>query len=153
MENKVDFVLVLLVGLAVVAVHGCSLRASPTAVLVQAGRSIVDGVYTETQAKRGENVYADTCAVCHGPDLKGSDFVPSLVGPPFMGTWEDRTAGELFEKIKSSMPAVAPGTLTPEQSVDLVAYLLSVGQYPPGSTELPAAPEELETIRIEPSKP
>ena len=149
MENRFDFAVVLLAGLAV----GAALHTSSAAVGAQAGRSIVDGVYTEEQARRGETMFTETCAVCHGADLKGSDFVPTLIGPPFMETWNDKTAGELFEKIKSTMPATEPGTLTPEQSIDAVAYILSVAKYPAGAAELPAAVDELKQIRIEPPKP
>jgi len=34
-------------------------------------RSVWDGVYTAEQAKRGEALYANNCASCHGSALGG----------------------------------------------------------------------------------
>ena len=149
MESRFDFAVVLLAGLAV----GVALHTPSAAVGAQTRHPIADGVYTEEQARRGETVFTDTCAVCHGADLKGRDFVPTLTGSPFLESWKDKTAGDLFEKIRSTMPAVAPGTLTPEQSIDAVAYILSVAKYPAGAAELPAAVDELKQIRIEAPNP
>ena len=149
MKRGFDVAIVMLAGLAA----GAILHAASVTLAAQGGRSIADGVYTDEQAKRGEQLYSDTCAVCHGPELKGSDFVPTLTGPTFVETWKDKTAGELFEKIKTTMPAVAPGTLTPEQSIDAVAYILSVAKYPAGAVELSTAVDELKQILIAPPKP
>ena len=40
-------------------------------VTAQAGRTIADGVYTDTQAQRGQAIADDQCGVCHGPTLAG----------------------------------------------------------------------------------
>lgn len=149
MVKRIHTLVAALGGLALVPLF----HITAPAVRAQSGRSVLDGVYTEAQAKRGEKVYADTCAVCHGADLKGSEFIPSLIGPTFMANWKDKTTGELFEKIKATMPAVAPGTLTAEQSADSVAYILSVAKYPAGASELPAKAEELAQIRIDAPTP
>ena len=50
------------------------------------------------------------------------------------------------------MPAIAPGTYTAEQTSDTSAYMLSVGKYPAGTTELAAKQETLAQIKIEPLK-
>ena len=135
-----------LAGLAIVA----AFSTTESGLRAQSGRSVAEGVYTEEQAKRGEKVYAEHCAACHGKELKGmSDIIPSLAGEDFVGRWKDKTAGELFEKIKTTMPAISPGALTPEQTADSMAYMLSISKFPAGTTELPAAPEELKQIRIE----
>jgi quinoprotein glucose dehydrogenase len=131
--------------LALVAV----LQASYAA---QNGPSVASGVYTEAQAQRGAKLYTEQCGVCHGPDLKGNDVIPTLTGADFIASWKDKTAGDLFDKIKTTMPAVSPGSLTPEQSADLVAYLFSVAKYPTGSEELSSKPELLAQIKIEEPK-
>jgi hypothetical protein len=43
---------------------------------------------------------------------------------------------ELASKIRNTMPADATGTLTPQQSADLVAFILKSGSFPAGKTEL-----------------
>ena len=96
------------------------------------------GLYADVQAKRAETLYADNCAACHGPML-GGDIGPALAGPRFAARWKDKSIADLFEKIQTTMPASAPGSLTPEQTADVVALVLSTNHYPGGSTELTAA--------------
>ena len=40
-------------------------------VSAQAQKTVWDGVFTEEQAKRGADVYAEKCAMCHGDGLGG----------------------------------------------------------------------------------
>ena len=119
-----------------------------------APRSVLDGVYTEAQAKRGEKVFADTCATCHGPKLEGtSTGGPPLAGPDFINGWKDMSVGALLNKIGMDMPSNAPGTLTPEQYADTLAYVLSVNKYPAGQTELPTDPVALKPVRMAEPRP
>src|SRR5262245_56000920 len=80
-----------------------------------AGSSVTSGVYSEDQAKRGEAVATKSCTSCHGPELSGGEAGPTLVGLEFLGNWNNLTAGDLYDRVNSSMPADAPGTLTPQQ--------------------------------------
>src|SRR3954463_14137785 len=116
----------------------------------QAKKSIKEGVYTEAQAKRGEALYKEQCAACHDDDLAGSGPMPPLAGDDFIKNWKN--VGDLFDKIHGSMPASAPGTLTDPQTADIIAYMLSVGKYPAGTTELEPKMEPLMQITIEPAK-
>ena len=43
-------------------------------------RSVWDGVYTEEQAKRGEELYRKECASCHGYTLVGGVGAALVVG-------------------------------------------------------------------------
>ena len=43
-------------------------------------RSVWDGVYTAEQAKRGEALYGQHCAACHGGTLLGAEAAPALTG-------------------------------------------------------------------------
>src|SRR5262245_51932497 len=76
----------------------------------QAGKTTAAGVYTDVQAKRGSQVYTDTCAMCHGADMKGSNVIPSLSGPEFENFWRGQPLGDLFEKISTTMPKSMPGS-------------------------------------------
>jgi quinoprotein glucose dehydrogenase len=113
--------------------------------------SVTQGVYTADQAKRGQMLYTENCAACHGDDLAGSGPMPPLAGNEFLASWKDKTVGDLFEKTHSSMPASAPGTLSEQQTSDIIAYMLSVGKFPAGTTELAPKMEPLMTIKIEPA--
>ena len=74
-------------------------------------------------------MYADNCAACHDAKLVGG-IGPELAGKDFVASWKDQTVGDLFDKIKTSMPASAPGSLTPEQTADVLSFILSSNHYP-----------------------
>jgi quinoprotein glucose dehydrogenase len=116
----------------------------------QAPASVTAGVYTDEQAKRGAVIYAENCASCHGDTLAGNDPIPPLAGADFQGKW--KTVGDLFDKTSTSMPAMAPGSLTGPQVADVIAHILSVNKYPAGTTELAGKLEPLMQITIEPAK-
>src|SRR5687768_15223848 len=88
-----------------------------------AARTVWDGVYTQEQSKRGESVSDASCTPCHGDKLNGSDIGPALQGADFLTNWSGKTADELFDKIRTTMPADSPGTLKPQQYADLLAYI------------------------------
>jgi mono/diheme cytochrome c family protein len=117
-----------------------------------AGKSTNDGIYTEAQAKRGDVLYKEQCATCHGDSLEGSGPMPPLAGKDFLVNWQGKTVGDLFEKTHTTMPATAPGTLTPAQAADIVAHMLAAGRYPAGTTELDSKLEVLQAIKIDPVK-
>ena len=116
----------------------------------QAPASVLAGAYSAAQAKRGADLYAKECAACHGDTLSGMDPIPPLAGADFVSHWKN--VGELFDKTSTTMPAIAPGSLTPEQVADVLAHILSVNKYPAGTTDLPSKVDALTTIKIEASK-
>jgi S-disulfanyl-L-cysteine oxidoreductase SoxD len=115
----------------------------------QEARSLWDGVYTQEQAKRGEAAYGEQCARCHGADLMSGDSVPPLAGTDFLSTWNEKTVGDLFDRIRTSMPADKPGTLNRQQASDIVAYLLSENKFPSGKAELATQSDVLKQIQFD----
>ena len=134
------------VGLAALA--AATLRAQQPAV----ARTTNDGIFTEEQAKRGGTLYEQQCATCHGPTLAGIEMAPPLAGPEFNANWSNATVDDLFERIRVSMPQDKPGTLSRQQSADVVAFVLSVNTSPAGQAELPREADALKIIRIVPIK-
>ncbi len=51
------------------------------------------------------------------------------------------------------MPADNPGKLTREQDADVLAFMLSVNQFPAGQSELEHRTEVLKQIKLEATKP
>lgn len=135
----------------VIAACAVLLAASGLHVTLRAqARSVVDGVYTEAQAKRGSTIYTAQCAACHGETLEGvADLFPALAGDGFVMNWQGKSVGDLFDRISTSMPALDPGSLKPEQVADIVAHMLSVSKYPAGTTELGSSVEPLKQIKID----
>ncbi len=122
------------------------LVAVPVAAQGRPVGTVADGVYTDAQAARGQMLYAERCASCHGAALGGAQG-PPLVGEGFLQAWGGPLA-DLVDKIRSTMPANDPGKLTVQQSADLTAHLLQVGKYPTGRTELPADADALKVITL-----
>src|SRR5262249_18972930 len=118
-----------------------------------APKSVWDGVYTEEQAKRGEPVYAKECAACHGAELMGGESAPALTGGSFLANWNGLTLGDLFDRMKKTMPQSAPGKLTRQQNADVLAFMLSRNKFPLGKSELYKQSEMLKEIRFESEKP
>jgi mono/diheme cytochrome c family protein len=116
-------------------------------------RSVWDGVYSAEQSKRGEALYANNCASCHGSALGGGESAPPLTGGEFFANWNGLTLGDLFDRIRVSMPADRPGKLSREQNADILAFMLSVSQFPAGKTELAHQTEVLKQIRFDATKP
>ena len=118
----------------------------------QGAATVWDGIYTEAQAKAGESLYAKNCASCHGKTLQGEGQAPPLAGSEFLMNWNGAAVGELFEKMQTAMPADNPGSLPPEQTASILAYMLNAGKFPAGSNALPTDIEKLKQIRFEPAK-
>jgi mono/diheme cytochrome c family protein len=111
----------------------------------QTPRTVQDGVFTEAQAARGQKLYAAQCANCHGDALQGAQ-APPLKGDGFIAVWQRQPLSDLASKIRNTMPAGAQGTLTAQQTSDLVAHIVKSGGYPAGSADLPAADDVLARI-------
>ena len=104
-------------------------------------RSTLAGVYSEQQAARGQDVYAGMCKSCH--------TAASHTGVAFEKSWGGHALSELCGFISTRMPKNEPGSLAPEEYVDVLAYLLKLNQMPAGVAELPPDTTVLGAIRIE----
>jgi mono/diheme cytochrome c family protein len=127
----------------------CSLAAIVSA---EQSASVWDGIYMPEQAERGKALYTQQCAGCHGGTLAGKTG-PQLAGSTFTGNWNGLTADDLFEYVQKSMPRGQAGSLSRDQTADLVAFLFTSNGFPAGKKELPKEAEILQKIRIEASKP
>jgi S-disulfanyl-L-cysteine oxidoreductase SoxD len=112
------------------------------------GKTTQDGVYSTAQATRGEAIYTRSCASCHQADLSGDGQTPALVGKDFNMDFTDTTIGDLYDRTKISMPADKPGSLTPSEAVDVIAFILSKGGFPAGAGDLPTDPAALKTFKF-----
>jgi mono/diheme cytochrome c family protein len=111
-------------------------------------QNIWDGVYTTAQAERGKTAFETSCINCHNRDLAGSVRGPALRGDKFMLDWQDGSVNNLFTKIRFSMPATYPDSVSDEVKIDIVSYLLQVNGFPTGSEELKTDADRLEAIQI-----
>ncbi|HEY2010204.1 MAG TPA: cytochrome c [Rhizomicrobium sp.] len=110
-----------------------------------------DGIYTDAQAARGAERYKAACAMCHGPALEGNGEAPPLVGR-FMPDWEGTNLSDLYDKVHDTMPLFAPGMLKPEDTSDMLAFILQANGFPSGAAPL-ATGDVLKTISFDVAKP
>ena|SRR5690349_4919504 len=131
------------------AINLVFLLAASTLIVLTAAqpKTAKDGVYADAQARRGESIYGQQCVSCHGPDLSGSG-APPLAGSDFVEVWGAKSLADLVEKIETSMPSSAPGSLSRDQATDLVAFILKSNKFPAGSRDLDSDATMLKTINI-----
>jgi len=109
-----------------------------------AGRTVWSGVYSDAQAARGETEYVSRCASCHKDDLSGYQSI--LKGDRFMNEYREATLYRLFDKMKTTMPRGAAGTLSDRQYLDIVTYVLKANEFPAGADELKV--EDLQSVAV-----
>lgn len=149
------FAVVAMLGAFIVALHAQTSTPAPAPPQMPQLHSVWDGVYTDTQAQRGQALYQKLCSTCHGDKLvgKADEDTPALTGHDFEVHWNGRTVADLFKQIVRKMPQDDPGSLTPPQAADLAAFILSFNKFPAGGTDLPANNASLAAIRVLVKKP
>jgi alcohol dehydrogenase (cytochrome c) len=94
--------------------------------------------FTEQQARRGQTVYAESCALCHGPHLNDGQFGPPVKGATFKARWHDQLPEALWASIIKRMPPASPGSLDGRAYTDVAAFLLRENGEAAGTAELAA---------------
>ncbi len=101
-------------------------------------RTINDAIYSKAQAEIGEQLYKEHCLICH--DKK--------YFRPVLKAWDGRSLEVFFTVMSASMPESNPGALFEKEYVDILAYILSLGRYPAGDTDLDYKDGALNEITI-----
>ena len=107
-------------------------------------KSTNDGVYTKAQGERGQKVFSDKCTACHEPSR--------FSGEAFHESWDNKALKELWDVASGTMPEDNPGSLKQQEYADILAYFLSLNQYPAGETELQGNGPAMAAIKIEKKK-
>ena len=119
---------------------GSGVRAAAPAQPTRASQ----GVYTKAQSNRGSAAYTDICMACHSrARFRGADFAAK---------WADKPLSTLYTAVKA-MPLGEPNSLDPQDYADVVAYLLSLNDYPEGRLELPPSDEAVAAIWVDAKVP
>ena len=112
--------------------------ATPSAATPASG----EGHFTAEQADGGRDTFRSLCTECH--------YSGEFSDAQFKFKWSRRSAENLYDLIFTQMPESAPGSLSPEQTAALVAYILRLNGFEPGSATLPPDPEVLGAISLAP---
>ena len=117
--------------------RAASAAAQPVATAVSSAR----GLYTNAQAQRGEALYKENCAFCHGSELAGTISGPPINGPVLLAKWSGRPVSELFTFVQVFMPWNSPNGLSRQQNADVLAFMFKRADLPAGTTEFPSGAE------------
>ena len=107
-------------------------------------RSTGEGVYSREQWMRGRDVYSGLCAGCHP--------AATHVGPVFTTSWAGKKLSDLFGYLRERMPKNDPGSLSEQDYVDVMSYMLRLNGMPAGTSEMPPDSMALTKIRIDSSR-
>jgi len=92
--------------------------------------STAGGVYTDAQANRGKVTWQSICASCH-TTAEHSDA-------KFVAEWRGRSLLAFYRSLFTTMPKDDPGTLSEDQYMDVIAFMLKLNRMPAGAAELEA---------------
>lgn len=115
--------------------------AAPAAVASSAGAH-----EARAQVQRGAASFDKLCSRCHSKDL-GGGIGPALKGDRFTALWLGKPARALYSRILLSMPLDNPGTLQPEQVMDLAAFIISVNNFQPSSSAF-TSPQQMSKVTL-----
>ena len=147
-ETSLTTVVAGVAGAMVICVYGAG-----SGVAARQARSVWDGVYTAEQARRGETLYQQSCAECHGPDLAGGETAPGLDGGEFVWNWNGLSVGDLFERLRVSMPEGVPSSVSRQEKADILAWVFEANGFPAGDTELASRTSMLSGISFLAAQP
>ena len=99
------------------------------------------------QAQRGQAVFREKCASCHGENLEGGEHAPALTGSNFWSQWDQQTVRALYGRIISTMPPDSPGSLSESGTISVVAHILQANGVPAGGAAIESA-NQLNNLKL-----
>jgi len=141
MSNIKKGPILVLIGILVIllAAAACSSKSSTSTNSAPASSSTTAAATFQTMSAAGQSVYSGKCAGCHGANGQGGSG-PALWGSAAtLGTYNGNTlfaknAQDMLNFISTKMPLSAPGSLTHEQYLDVLSYILVQGNQVSGSS-------------------
>ncbi|MXZ33632.1 MAG: PQQ-binding-like beta-propeller repeat protein [Gammaproteobacteria bacterium] len=101
-----------------------------------AAQQLSQAEYQADQAERGAELYQQQCALCHLPDLQGFFEAVALRDSAFVDNWRNRTPADMLDVLQRTMPTQAPGSLSEDEYLDIIAFLLQANGVTAGATAL-----------------
>ena len=114
-----------------------------------AAEAPASSTFTQAQYERGEMVYQQECALCHGQNLDDG-VANTLRGQTFRKTWSRLgvTVADLYNRIANTMPPRQLGELSDSENIDVLAYVLGRNNVLQGTEELNVEYDYLSAIPI-----
>ena len=99
------------------------------------------------QAQRGQTIFQNKCASCHGSRVEGGEHAPALTGNNFWAQWDQQTARAFYGRIISTMPPDAAGSLSESDAIQVVAYILQLNGLPANGASIDSA-NQLNNLKL-----
>ncbi len=90
-------------------------------------------------AQSGDDAYSRNCASCHGPQLRGGETGPPLIGDAFQQRWSAEASGELERFTRQTMPPTNPGSLSNADYASALVRIRRANGWPVSAAEASAA--------------
>jgi quinoprotein glucose dehydrogenase len=71
----------------------------------------------------GDEAYLRSCAMCHGPELRGGETGPALLGSTFQQKWGNAPPEALEQFMRVTMPPTSPGSLSDGDYAAIMAHI------------------------------
>lgn len=91
--------------------------------------------FTKAQATAGAATYKAQCLLCHGTKLNNGGGA-KLAGPAFLQKWAPNNLDDFFFIESTTMPQTKPGGLKEAEYLNVLAYILQVNGFKPGTKAL-----------------
>nr|MDQ2698491.1 c-type cytochrome [Actinomycetota bacterium] len=96
---------------------------------------------TETDVETGKKLFATNCASCHGLNAEGRQAAPSLVGVGAASVYFQVSTGRMPMQANAPQAEAKPRQFGEEATLQLAAYIASLGAGPSIPTEEQYGPE------------
>ena len=93
---------------------------------------------THVAAQSTDDAYSRSCASCHGPELRGGETGPALIGSGFQQRWGS-SMPDLERLVRQTMPPTNPGSLSDADYAATLARIRRANGWP-SSSETASAP-------------
>jgi len=107
--------------------------------------SSLDGIFTASQASRGEGLFNTHCVRCHS--------IREFTGEAYASTWQGGPLSALYLRIANTMPLDQPGSLGTTEATAIAAHILAENGMPAGSETLGGDVAWMNGITLEASPP
>jgi mono/diheme cytochrome c family protein len=117
----------------------CSSKSSTTTTTTTTSTSTASSTTFQSLSASGQGVFSASCAGCHGANGQGGAG-PALWGSgATLGTYKgnsifNNNAQDMLTFVSTKMPLSAPGSLTHQQYIEVLSYILVQGNQVSGST-------------------
>ena len=102
-----------------------------TQVRVAAWATVALAVSTmQANAQSTDDAYLRSCAGCHGPELRGGETGPALIGSTFQQHWGSLAPQELEQFTRRTMPPTNPGGLSDRDYAVAIAHIRRANGWP-----------------------